>query len=473
MHRGFLSLTIFTDDLVWKTLPMIITHCLQVVGDVNALRKAIEIISERLKESQLRDRSHFRGRLHSPDRFFSPDDDFTPYMNNMPRRSSMDGTTLGPRSSAGLTSARSNTYASRSSGYTFESGAALMADHAQPFPGEDLVFQILCPNEKVDSVMGESDGIIELLRNDIGVDVRVTDPMPGSDERIIIISSEEGLDDDLFPSQEALLHIQSQIVDLGPDKDNVITTRLLVPSSEIGCLEGEDGSLAEMRRLIGANIQILPREELPVCVSGTDELVQIVGEIRAARDALVEITSRLRSYLCQEISFPKDLPPPSISAAAPIGSMFGLKAASPNKIPARESYQGSDPTASGYQNVQTATARPSKDVGGSGSGSVERYESDVREDAPSVLSRISVPLVTRSTLEVVIPEHAISKLIMRSGNKLSQISELSGASVTLVEDRPEVTEKVIQISGTPEQAERAQSLLQGFILSTQEDVPPN
>lgn len=38
--------------------------------------------------------------------------------------------------------------------------------------------------------------------------------------------------------------------------------------------------------------------------------------------------------------------------------------------------------------------------------------------------------------------------------------------MTLVEDRPHVIEKIIQISGTPEQAERAQSLLQGFILSS-------
>ncbi|XP_021805444.1 RNA-binding KH domain-containing protein RCF3-like, partial [Prunus avium] len=76
-----------------------------------------------------------------------------------------------------------------------------------------------------------------------------------------------------------------------------------------------------------------------------------------------------------------------------------------------------------------------------------------------------------STLEVVIPEQAVSKLITKSRNKLAQISELSGANVTLVEDRPEETQKIIQISGTPEQAERAQSLLQGFILSTQEDGP--
>jgi hypothetical protein len=39
--------------------------------------------------------------------------------------------------------------------------------------------------------------------------------------------------------------------------------------------------------------------------------------------------------------------------------------------------------------------------------------------------RIAVPLVTRSTLEVVIPEHAVPKLVMKSKNKLAQISEVS------------------------------------------------
>lgn len=39
--------------------------------------------------------------------------------------------------------------------------------------------------------------------------------------------------------------------------------------------------------------------------------------------------------------------------------------------------------------------------------------------------RIAVPLVTRSILEVVIPEHAVPKLVMKSKNKLAQISEVS------------------------------------------------
>ncbi|GKV25579.1 hypothetical protein SLEP1_g34994 [Rubroshorea leprosula] len=436
----------------------------QVVGDMNNVKNAIAIISSRLRESQHRDRSHFHGRLHSPERFF-PDDDYMPHISNGTRRSAMDGGAFGSRGY------RNNNYASRTSSYTHEVGSAPMADGAQPDYVEDLVFRILCPIERIDSVVGESDGIVDLLQNEIGVDVKVADLVPGSDEQVIIISSEEGPDDELFPAQEALLHIQTRIVDLIPDKDNIITTRLLVSSSEIGCLEGKDGSLSDMRRLTGANVQILPREEFPPCVSGTDEIVQIVGEIKAARDALVEVTSRLRSYLYSEF-FQRDTPTP-ISAPAPVGNTTGMETASPSSLtPARDSQVGSEPPTATHQNVQiVATLQPSKDVVGSTAESLKQNESDRRDDVPSTINRIPVPLVTRSTLEVVLPEYAVPKLVTKSRNKLAQISEFSGANITLLDDRPEVTPKIIQISGTPEQAERAQSLLQGFILSTQEDEP--
>ncbi|KAL5998891.1 hypothetical protein ACLOJK_009839 [Asimina triloba] len=238
----------------------------QVVGDGNAVRKAIAIISSRLKESLLRDRSSFRGRFHSPERYFPPEDDFG-HVNSI--RPPLDGPAPGMPSS----NVRSNAYASRPSGYAFESSGLPATGYGQTFHREDIVFRILCPKDKIEGVMGESDGIIEMLRSDIGVDVKVSTPVPGSDEQIIIVCSDEGPDDELFPAQEALLHIQSRIVDLGPDKDNIITTRLLIPAADIVCLEGRDGSLSEMRRTTRANIQILPREELPRNASG-DELIQ-------------------------------------------------------------------------------------------------------------------------------------------------------------------------------------------------------
>lgn len=72
----------------------------------------------------------------------------------------------------------------------------------------------------------------------------------------------------MFPAQEALLHIQTRIVDLVREKENIITTRLLLQSDEIG-------SLAQLGKISGASVEILPRERRPEGVSGMDEIVQV------------------------------------------------------------------------------------------------------------------------------------------------------------------------------------------------------
>lgn len=410
----------------------------QVVGDMNAVKSAIAIISSRLRESQHRDRSNFHGRVHSPERFFPPEDDFT------------------PRRLPGGPGGRYENYPSRSSGFGMEPVGASTFDNRPPISYEDIVFKILCPIDRVESVVGEKDGFFELLQREVGVDIKVAARVSGSDEQIVIITSNEGPDDELFPAQEALLHIQTRIVDLFPEKENIITTRLLVPSGEVGCLEGKNGSLSEMAKLTGASIEILPREELPACVEGNDELVQIVGEIKAAREAVVEVTERLRSYIYQD-GFRRDTSAPPFPAPSSGSSGMGMEGAFSNN--ARGVLTGSD-SPEAHQYMHSA-----KESGGYISENVKQTEKERRDDKPTGLNKIALPLVKRSILEVVLPQHAASKL---SKNKLSQIGELSGASVKIVEDEQGETEKVIRISGTPEQAERAQSLLQGFILSTQD-----
>ncbi|PKU60107.1 KH domain-containing protein [Dendrobium catenatum] len=434
----------------------------QVFGEGSCVKKALVNISSRLKESLHRERGPFRGRIHSPEGHFVPDDDFISNTHHQPAFERGD---LVPITSLGPTRARSSVYGSESK-YIFDPDANAMIDRPQSFSSEDIVFRILCPNDKVEAIIGSPNGISEMLQNDVGVDVRVTDPVEGSEERIIVITSDEGPDDELFPAQEALLHVQTHIVDLGPDKDNVITTRLLIQDHEIGCLEGKDGSLSDFQRLTCANVQVLPKEELPLCAFETDELIQIVGEIRAARKALVQVTTKLRSYLYRDISTLDDTIAPSFPATSLVGKVVGLDSSSTRSL-SREGYQGSDPPIASFENVRASSVNwSSKDLAIGASGPLEPEQNCINDiGRQSSLKRFSASLVTKSTLEVVIPDDAVSSLITKSGSKLAQISEMSGATMTLLEDRPDSSDKVVQISGTPEQAERAQSLLQGFILS--------
>lgn len=58
--------------------------------------------------------------------------------------------------------------------------------------------------------------------------------------------------------------------------ESVITTRLLVPSSRIGCLIGKGGAIiTEMRNATRASIRILSEGNLPKVALEDEEMVQV------------------------------------------------------------------------------------------------------------------------------------------------------------------------------------------------------
>lgn len=58
--------------------------------------------------------------------------------------------------------------------------------------------------------------------------------------------------------------------------DSVITTRVLVPSSQIGCLIGRGGAIiSEMRSATRASIRIISNENLPKVAYEDEEMVQV------------------------------------------------------------------------------------------------------------------------------------------------------------------------------------------------------
>lgn len=86
-------------------------------------------------------------------------------------------------------------------------------------------------------------------------------------------------EDSYSPTLEAALRLQPRCSEKVERDSGIIsfTTRLLVPTSRIGCLIGKGGAIiTELRRLTKANIRILSKENLPKVALEDDEMVQVV-----------------------------------------------------------------------------------------------------------------------------------------------------------------------------------------------------
>lgn len=74
---------------------------------------------------------------------------------------------------------------------------------------------------------------------------------------------------------EAILQLQNKASELS-DK-GTITTRLLVPSSKVGCILGQGGQVInEMRRRTQADIRVYSKDDRPKCAAEDEELVQVM-----------------------------------------------------------------------------------------------------------------------------------------------------------------------------------------------------
>lgn len=191
------------------------------------------------------------------------------------------------------------------------------------------VFRVLFPVSRIGSLVGKDGDALSKIREETGVEIRVEDAVPGCDERIVIIggsnqetevsteqkgkednknSEVEENDDDIAKSKKkedkdsppvedakqkevshlrkALFLVSEKIFDEEPEADGTsvegdktFVLRLLVLSSQVGCLLGKGGSVVkQMSSDSGAQIRILPRDKLPPLATTNNELVQVILE---------------------------------------------------------------------------------------------------------------------------------------------------------------------------------------------------
>ncbi|KAL3844670.1 hypothetical protein ACJIZ3_002073 [Penstemon smallii] len=168
---------------------------------------------------------------------------------------------------------------------------------------KEFSLRLVCPTANIGGVIGKGGAIINQIRQDSGAVVKVDSSAAVGDECVISISAKEIFEDTFSPAIDAALRLQPRCSEKIERDSGLVsyTTQLLVPTSRIGCLIGKGGSIiSEMRKITMANIRILSKESLPKVASEEDEMVQISGDLDIAKDALIQVTSRLRANLFEK-----------------------------------------------------------------------------------------------------------------------------------------------------------------------------
>uniref|UniRef100_A0A1D1XQW8 KH domain-containing protein At4g18375 n=2 Tax=Anthurium amnicola TaxID=1678845 RepID=A0A1D1XQW8_9ARAE len=328
-----------------------------------------------------------------------------------------------------------------------------------PNNGELVVYRILCPDNVIGSVIGKGGKVINSLRQETHAKIKVVDPFPGANERVITIycyvNEKDHMDVDeddlepLCPAQDALLKVHATIVNalanLGDsDKKRKEEARILVPASQTATIIGKSGAtIKKLRSNTKANIKVIqkdPDDPTHACAMSFDNFVSVSGDEEAVKKALFAVSAIMYKFSPkEEISLDttvQELPPSIIIPSdVPIfhaGGIFPTADAitpTPRSVPPVLGTTTNVPELHGYTDkVGTWSGYPSTFPIVSTYGGPSRSEE----------------LVVR----VLCPSDKIGRVIGKGGSSIKYVRQASGAGVDIDDAKNESEERVITVTST-------------------------
>ncbi|RDX91236.1 KH domain-containing protein HEN4, partial [Mucuna pruriens] len=464
----------------------------EIEGRVSSVRKALVAVSRRLQDCPPVDRTKLTGsKAYEMVQYEVLDALPRETLTAVPRetltavpRETVDHLLL--RSSALSTlSSCSNSYATRV--HSLPTEVNRVSSLEPKALQQEVTFRILCSNDRVGGVIGKGGNIVRALQSETGATISIGPSVADCEDRLITITASENPESRYSPAQKAAVLVYSRSIEAGFEKGldsrlnkgSTVTAFLVVPSSQVGCLLGKGGTIvSEMRKATGASIRIIGTDQVPKCASDNDQVVQISGEFSSVQDALYNATGRLRDNLfvsTQNSTGTRSLssvrvdtsPYGRLQDIVPLGSQ--LPATTSHSLSRHTFAQGIDhlalsrnldgPSSPGLWVSPTVAGINSRGINGFSWGLTSR------KGGLELVSGSKSAIVTNTTVEIVVPDDTIDSVYGENGSNLARLRQISGARVVVHEPRPGTSDRTIVISGSPDETQAAQSLLQAFILS--------
>ncbi|XP_047322632.1 KH domain-containing protein HEN4-like [Impatiens glandulifera] len=179
-------------------------------------------------------------------------------------------------------------------------------------------FRLLCHADTAGGVIGNCGTIVKRLESQIGARINLENTISGCNERVINVFGSGKIDrrvtvvegngggpaEEVSQAQEALVRVFERILEVEGIKESVIRCRLLSGFMNIGNLMGIGGKTVQnIRKVTGAKIKVLPKDQLPQCASPSEELIQIFGDTLAVKKALLLVAYKLQDSDPQSSKF--------------------------------------------------------------------------------------------------------------------------------------------------------------------------
>ncbi|KAK4491188.1 hypothetical protein RD792_001919 [Penstemon davidsonii] len=389
----------------------------EIEGDVLAVKKALVAVTNRLQEFPPHDRTRMYGTRPLEESLPVPSVDLP--MQRSP--------VIQPMPSNSITN-------------TLGDGPSLVDSEKFLTQQQRVVFKMLCPGERIGSIIGKGGSIIKSLINETGTFINIGPTVPECDERLITITAMENVESQYSPAQNTAVVLFKKYMDAGPvngldsgSNGSPVLARVVVPANQAGCLLGKGGAIiSEMRKVTGAGLRIIGGNQVPKCAPDNVEILQITGEFVNVQDALFKVTGRLRDYIFSQ------------KMSNVIGNRDSLRIENLNEHKSLSHSMNHLGISNTINHRQQSPSLLASTTSSGGRGAI---------------------IGTNTTVEIVVPDNAIGSVFGENGSNLDRLRQISRANVVVDEPRPGTKDRIVSITGIPSEIQAAQSLLQAFILA--------
>ncbi|CAK9882701.1 unnamed protein product [Sphagnum jensenii] len=349
------------------------------------------------------------------------------------------------------------------------------------WPG-DNVFRLMVPVQKVGGIIGRKGEFVKKMCEDTRSRIKILEGVPGTPERIVLVSAREEPDAPISPAMEGLLRVHRRVIE-GSEPESTdgeiaggggpVSSRLLVAATQAGSLIGRQGAtIKSIQDASGATVRVLPADDLPLCALSDDRVVEIQGEARLVQRAMELVVSHLRKFLVDrsvltlfELNRAVTSQQPQSTASAWQPSNTGLQHQQQQQQQQASSYASANDTPYYPQTVADMTQHHQQQqqdhLQQHHHHGVSLYGRD--PSMTSVAAPPPAPVITQVTQHMQIPLSYADAVIGTAGANISYMRRTSGATITIQETRGVPGEMTVEIHGSASQVQTAQQLIQNFM----------